>query len=317
MTDNPKTPSARVIESAWRDQAVWSETANRMKRDLTAWRTRAAVAGVLGAFLETLAASLDGLGGPGWWWLQAAIALAGAVILAVVPYVLKTRVSHEQVRNWVRARSVSEALKETIYRFMVHVPPFGADSSPAELIRRCQELKDKVPDLDEYAAMTDPPKKERPLSLTLDEYIEKRLTDQIDQYYRPKARENALRAARLHNLEFLLGMLAVALGAAAGAASLTKIGGLPLISPWVAVVTTAGAAVTAHLAASRYDHQAMTYFGTAGRLTSLRDAWFADPRPADAAGVARFVDACEHAISTENEAWLADWTQVKRQPDSR
>jgi len=43
----------QVIESAWRDQAIWSETANRFKRELGKWRNVAAVAGVLGAILET------------------------------------------------------------------------------------------------------------------------------------------------------------------------------------------------------------------------------------------------------------------------
>ena len=51
-----------VVASAWRDQAVWSETANRLKAELTRWRYRAAVAGVTGALVETFAGTLGGLG---------------------------------------------------------------------------------------------------------------------------------------------------------------------------------------------------------------------------------------------------------------
>ena len=299
-----------VVESAWRDQAIWSEAANRLKAELSTWRCRAAVAGVLGAFLETLAGALAGLGGV-WWWPRALLALAGAVILAVVPYVARTKTSKDQVRAWVRARSVSEALKETIYRYLVGAPPFAPEPAPAALVARCQAVKEKVQDLGGLAATIEPPKKERPLTLTLEGYVGTRITDQIENYYRPKARQNALTAQKLHNWEFRLGLLAVALGALAGAATATGLPWLSGLAPWVAVVTTAGAAVTAHLAASRYDHGAMTYFATADRLTGLRDGWLATPDRLAPAHVAKFVDDCERAISTENEAWLAEWTREK------
>ena len=298
----------QVVESAWRDQAIWSETANRLKAELAKWRKWAAVAGVLGAFLETLAGALTGLDKEGWW-LRSLIALAGAIILAVVPYVLRAKASKERVREWVRARSVSEALKETIYRYLVGVPPFGSGSSPADLIQRGQAIKEKVRDLIALAASVEPPRKERPFALTVDEYVNTRVNDQIERYYRPKGRENAFAAKKLHNLEFFLGLLAVVMGALASAATATRLMELSLLGPWVAVVTTAGAAVTAHLAASRYDHQAITYFGTADRLIGLRGEWLASPNRLDPACVAKFVDECEHAISTENEAWLAEWSR--------
>lgn len=300
----------QVVESAWRDQAIWSETADRLKADLSKWRKWAAVAGVLGAFLETLAGALTGLENK-WWWLRALIALAGAIILAVVPYVLRTKASKDRVREWVRARSVSEALKEIIYRYLVGVTPFGLGSSPGELIKRGQAIKEKVQDLSAIAASVEPPRKERPLSLTVDEYVGTRVNDQIENFYRPKGRENAVAAKKLHNLEFYLGLLAVVMGAVASAATATETGlsKLSLLGPWVAVVTTAGAAVTAHLAASRYDHAAMTYFGTADRLIGLRDEWRANPNRLDPGCVAKFVEDCEHAISAENEAWLAEWSR--------
>lgn len=210
----------QVVESAWRDQAIWSETANRLKAELSTWRNRAAVAGVLGAFLETLAGALSGLENK-WWWLRVLIALAGAIILAVVPYVVRTKASKDRVREWVRARSVSEALKETIYRYLVGVPPFGPRSSPADLIQRGRAIKEKVRDLSAHAASVEPPRKERPLTLTVQEYVETRVNDQIDRYYRPKGRENAIAAKKLHNLEFCLGLLAVGMGALASAATAT------------------------------------------------------------------------------------------------
>jgi hypothetical protein len=310
----PTLPQQQVVESAWRDQQIWSQTASRLKAALGRWRFRATVAGVLGAFLETLAATLVGLG-QGWWWLRAVIALAGAVILALVPYVVRTKASTEREREWVRARSASEALKETVYRYLVGAAPFGAERSPGDLIKRCQLVKEKVRDLNFFAASTEPSQKTRPLTLNAEAYAEARVNEQIERYCRPKARANALAAKRLHDAEFGLGLLAVVLGAMAGAATATGLTALSVLGPWVAVVTTAGAAVTAHLAASRYDHQAMIYYGTADRLMGLRDEWLANPKRLDPANVTKFVDDCEHAISTENEAWLAEWTRENRKSE--
>lgn len=303
--------SPQVIESAWRDQAIWSQTAGTLKADLTVWRYRAGVAGVLGAFLETLAAAMAGFDGR-LWWLRALVAIVGAVVLAVVPYVVRTKVSKDRVREWVRARSASEALKETIYRYLVGAPPFGSESSPADLVTRCQAIKEKVWDLGLHAASIEPSRIARPHILTIDDYVEKRVNDQIERYYRPKGRQNALAAKNLRKMEFSLGLIAVVIGAIAGAAATFRLQGLSaVLGPWVAVITTASAAVTAHLAASRYEHQAMTYYGTADRLSGLRDEWLATSNRLDPTKVAKLVDDCEHAISTENEAWLAEWTREK------
>jgi hypothetical protein len=298
-----------MVESVWRDQGIWSATAGRLKADLTKWRSLAAVAGVIGAVLTTLAGILTGMG-QGSWAVRAVLALMGAIVLAVVPYVSRTKTSKDRVRDWVRARSASEALKEAIYRYLVGAPPFRPNPAPAVLIKRAQEIKAKVQDMSGYAAGIDAATRtDRPLQLSVDGYVDQRVNDQIERYYRPKGRESALAAKRLHGWEFGLGLLAVILAAAASAATATRLQWLASISPWVAVVTTAGAAVTAHVAASRYDQAAMTYFATADRLVALRDEWCVDLNRLDLPRVAKFIDDCEHAISTENEAWMIDWTR--------
>jgi hypothetical protein len=234
----------------------------------------------------------------------------GAVVLAIVAYVLRTKVSRDRVRDWVRARSVAEALKEEIFRFLVGARPYGPNRSAAAFVERLQTHKAKVQDLYLHAAAVDPVQKERLLApLTMDQYVGSRVNDQIDNYYIPMGRANARAANRLRDYEFALGLLAVILGAAASATSATGLTGLSTLGSWVAVVTTATAAVTAHLAAARYDHQAITFFGTANRIGALRDAWRADPDRLDETRAGRFVDDCESAISSENEAWLAGWTQ--------
>ncbi len=301
-----------IVESAWQDQAIWSETAGRLKAALTGWRNLAAIAGVAGAVLETAAGTLPGFGEP-WRSLSTPFAISGAVFLAVVPFVVKTKASGERMQEWVRARSVSEALKESIYRYLLGAIPFGPGSPPAELIKRCEAIKQKVPDLAIHAASAKVPKRKRPATLTMDDYVSRRVMEQVDGYYRPKGLKNALRAKWLHNVEFGLGLAAVVMGALASAGTSGGHPKLTVLAPWIAIVTTASAAVTAHLAAARYDHQAITYYATANRLVGIRNEWLAAPDRYNPARVAAFVDACEHAISTENESWMADWTSEQAQ----
>lgn len=308
MSETAVKDQDAIIQSAWEEQARWSETANSLKADLVKWQKLAAVAGILGAFLEILAASIANLG-ESWLWLRAPIALAGAAILAVVPYVVKTKTSRDQLSSWVRARSASEALKETIYRYLVRASVPELKSTPSDLIKSKRAISDKVSDLNVYAASIQPRKKARPLALRIDEYIDLRVNDQIDNFYRPKSRLNSLASRRFHNWVFWLSLLAVIMGALSGAEISASHPWLSALGPWVAVVTTASAAVTAHLAASRFDHQAMIYYSTADRLTNLRDEWLVMPDRLDPDIIGRFIDDCEHAISTENEAWLAKWSE--------
>ena len=88
---------------------------------------------------------------------------------------------------------------------------------------------------------------------------------------------------------------------AAGAAAF-KVEGL---TAWVPVVTTIGTSLTAHIAAARYDHLVIEYLRTAQRLEHLRDQHLHDRTNQDGP----FIDACEDAISVENQAWMARWDE--------
>ncbi|HEV7998554.1 MAG TPA: DUF4231 domain-containing protein [Planctomycetaceae bacterium] len=295
-----------AVKTAWDDQSRWSLTANQLKASLTFWRNLAELAGVAGAILATLSATLPH-DGPRFRWLRIGSAIAAAVVLALVPFILKFAASKDQVSNWVRARSAAEALKENVFRYLTGAPPYGPAKAPAELIRRCQLVQKNVEDLWIYAARTDPAAKPVPPITSADDYLVERVNKQIEEYYLPKGATNARFAERYQKIEIGLGAVAVVLGAILSASVAQDLPQLAVAGPWVAVITTAGAAVTAHLAASRFVRQAITYYGTASRLRSLRDEWLATPNRTAPECVSKFVDDCEHAISTENEAWLTEW----------
>jgi hypothetical protein len=295
-----------VVRGSWDEQAWWSELASQLKRDIDTWRMRSAVAGVVGAFLVTLATSFAPLG-PDWALVRTFVALAGAVVLAVVPFVASQKAQHADVQRWVSARSASELLKELIYRYLVGATPFGPQPDARELVKRRGEITRRVSALRQFSADVHPVAKERPLKLSIDDYVEQRLNDQINNYYETRGRENAKRAADLRRWVFGLGALSVALGAASGIGASGAAGWLSGLGPWVAVVTTAGAAVGAHLAAGRYDHNAVSFLMTASHLRDVRDAFLVDPRRHERDSINAFVNFVERAISSENEAWLAEW----------
>ena len=90
--------SQKILESAWRGQAVWSETANHLKHNLSKWRTVAAIAAVIGAVFETAAATLFPAEGI-WSWICVFIAAVGTALLIVAPYVLRTKASPETCKR--------------------------------------------------------------------------------------------------------------------------------------------------------------------------------------------------------------------------
>lgn len=316
----PTDPS-QVVQSAWQDQDLWSTVATRLGDSIRRWRVAAAVAAVLGLFLTVLAGVLGeaALGGR-----RGAVTSVGVLLLALVPYIRQKMLAPERLQAWVRARNVSELLKEAVYRHLMGALPAedGADPAadpahPGALARRCRAVKQSAADLAGLAAATTPERRSRPSTLTLDEYVAQRVDGQI-AWYKKKGEAAGQTARRLHAAEFLLGLAAVGLGALsgqqvpaeAGAQAAQQMATLPWAVPWLTLVAAAASAVTAHLAAARLDELANRYYATYDLLKGLRDEWLLRPEHREPGPARAFVDTIERAISAENGAWVSDWNQA-------
>lgn len=75
------------------------------------------------------------------------------------------------------------------------------------------------------------------------------------------------------------------------------------------MLTTLAGGISAHIAANRYDFLVMSYFATGNRLRQRVNEWGAHGAPTDEVRWTAFVEDCEHAISVENESWLAKWAE--------
>ena len=290
----PTAQPSGAVEAAWADQRVWSQTANRLKQQIDRARTTALLLAIATAVLATAAIQLDELSAPVGRGLTAA-----AAITAGVATLMQRRAGTDQIRAWNRARSASEGLKSEIYSALGGGSHYQGPNPDQNLTTRTRKITNLVQDLKRHTLSVPPDRTPLPAVHDVDDYIAIRVNGQIEEFYNPKAALYEHRVRRLRTLGALLGIAAVILAALGAAFDLDG----PAL--WIPVVTTIATSLAAHIAAARYDHLVIEFLHTAQRLTQLRDD-YQQNQPTTAAA---FIDACEDAISVENQAWMAHWEQ--------
>lgn len=284
-------PTADLLNELWRQQSLWSRTANRMKKRIGRARAAALTVAVVIAVLGTLAGVLaDQQPVPSQW--LAGVAGFGALLLPV----LRPGWSGHTLRDWTRARSVSEALKSEVYLWLAGAGDYRGDEHGARLREMTDKVRGDGSDLLRYQAGIVPEQRALPPVHDIASYFAVRVTGQIDTYYRRRAGELQTSLRWFRAAEVTLAVLGAALGAVAAA-----VGGSSF-APWIAVVTTVTTAVAVHVAATRYEFQLIEFLRTADRLELLKSK-------AIAAGSADELDAlavsAEGVISIENQGWMA------------
>jgi uncharacterized protein (DUF2062 family) len=280
-----------LLDELWRQQSLWSRTANRMKKRIGRARAAALAVAIAVAVLGTLAGVLADLQ-PAPSRVLAGVAAFGAALLPV----LRPRWSGRTLRDWTRARSVSEALKSEIYLWLAGVEDYRGDEHGARLREKADKVRGDGSDLLRYQAGIVPEQRALPPVHDIGSYFAVRVTGQIDTYYRRRAGELQTRLRWFHAAEVALALLGAALGALAAA-----VGGSSFAS-WIAVVITVSTVVAVHVAATRYDFQLIEFLRTADRLDQLKSK-------AIAGGSADELEAlavsAESVISIENQGWMA------------
>ncbi|MBC8733457.1 DUF4231 domain-containing protein [Paraburkholderia sp. UCT2] len=300
--------SEESVANIWRRRIGWSRAADRLKARINYARNIALVLSVCGATSETVAATFLADVPSG----RTALSALGAVFLAIATFVTARLLTVDAIRSWTRARSVSEALKAEIYSFRANAAPYACEDRLKILLDKTDAVQAAAQDLERYVANVEVGSASPPPTLTRDEYISKRVEQQINGYYRKKAKLCAKRLDRLRAAEFVLGLAGTALSAVATGASIQASTSTTFhsgISAWVAVCTTLGAAIAAHIAANRYDFLVVSYYGTARRLEDLVNRLCSARDRIDSESWTNFVRDCEAAISVENESWLAKWME--------
>ena len=193
---------------------------------------------------------------------------------------------------------MAEALKAEVFLFRTGAAPYDAPDPAPRLMARVQEHLATVDDVQSVTLSSEDQRKGLPEGpLSLEDYIRERLDDQVEHFYRPRVQQYDRLMKRWRDVNLALGALAAVLGV------LGKWTGA-----WVAVITTVTTAVAAYLYANRYQYLIISYQATARQLEFLKHQWVVNGAPEqDPSMRNQFLQACEEAISIENNAWMAKW----------
>jgi len=287
-----------VVDYAWERQSVWSRAADQLKAGPhLQWRLRMILT-VTAAALALAGTQLRPVSSVASYTLGAvaAAALAGVGVI-------RGQQDAEQTRRWTQARSVAETIKSEVYIFLVGSGDGQAAERETELETKVQRLEADARDLLPYTQGVSAVARELPEVSDLETYLEVRIrASQLEGFYEPRARKvrKQLRWAKI--AEIALTLLAAALAAFAAVS--------PNVGAWAAVVTTAVGAVTAYAVAERYEFLWIEYSRTASELRRLYDRHTA----ADGRRLSglELVTECEDVISVQNQAWMAKWTEKKK-----
>jgi len=295
-------PHAELVKTA-ETEAVWSETADRLKWRLDVARKSTFFLSILGAVLATLASQKSGD-------LRQFLAIFGAAPLGLASFITAQFLGSAQVTGWVRARAASEALKREAWSCAAGG---GAYQDFPQRDARLRIERERIErDVDDLIGLTvTAPRAHSAIPQTVvsrGQYIDQRVHDQIDRYYLPRAEQHGKVSSALRWLELSLSMFAALVAAAIGFAGKEAFGSIDFIA-FTAVLTTIGGAIVAHVEASRYDFLVATYRATARRLKNelVTNANFVSMSDAEWAA---FVQRCETIIADQNGSWLSKWTRA-------
>ena len=286
------------LQSVAEIQGKWSETANRLKAGYQQVRWLTFVLAIAGALLAAIASQFDGRP-------RGVLAITSAVLFAVVSFLTARRLDGLHATAWVRARAASEALKRAAYKFAARAAPYDDPAlRSAQFNKEAQQIEQDVDDL--LGRQVSGPPGSAPVDmLTPAEYVEKRVKQQVDGFFEPKALALKATADRLRRIEFLLALTTTCITAIVGLANKELVGGLKFdFVALTAVLTTISGAILAHIEASRYDFTVTAYRATARRLRDALREMPVDPVVPSPAWSA-FVDRCETILAQENNSWVA------------
>jgi SMODS and SLOG-associating 2TM effector domain 1/Protein of unknown function (DUF4231) len=283
-----------VLTWAWDKQSQWSQAAGNLKKSLFLARKIALWLAVSAAVLATLTVQLAGVS-PAW---GRGLALAAAVAAAFIP-VAQRSTSRTRVQDWTRARSVSEALKAEVYRFMAGVAPYRGTDRQEVFTKRTGQFLSDAHELTRLTVGILPKPRALPQVSDVDSYITERVRQQMDTYYREQSAEMKRLGDRYRTIVNVLAFVAVLLGVAASSTGTHQFAG------WAPVVTTVIAAVAAYSAVNRFDALMLEYSRTYEQLERLLLERPRAAGPDRQAEEDRFVAEAEAVISVQNESWMA------------
>jgi hypothetical protein len=230
------------------------------------------------------------------------LGVVGSLAVALAGVAATQAVSGSRDKIWIKCRALGETLKSSVYRYCASAPPFDSPNRSTALAGLVEKALNELGGIDLQPSPSDKPP---PGPLTVADYINVRVDDQI-KYYTTAAAKNLKKAEFWRNAAFAGATVAAILGAVSAIFSLAA---------WVALLATVTASLTAFVRNQRYETMIGLYQSTALRLQLLKDQWLDSGKTeADTADRNSFIQRCEDTMSLENGAWTAQWSQQPPSP---
>jgi len=231
--------------SLWEEQRKWTRIANNARGEITNAQNAVIYFSIIGAACQALSTLLDT-----YAWAASSF---GAICLAIVPVLKVTVLNKEKLNDRIDSRLLAEKLKALVYKVLVGV------QDPKELVTNWNDIKHEHINsrliLLLAATSGDEKKIPRvPADQTPKEwYVKKRISREIE-YRQEKIEELSKSILKLARTELQLTVAAAIMGAAS---TIKDAGGTMAeylqssIGIWVAVITTASASLSTHIATSK------------------------------------------------------------------
>jgi hypothetical protein len=294
-----------ALKYIWSQYRTWALTSRAYKAEVSNWRNTVLILSIAGAICGTLCQQSRGWNlNESWTWFPGLFGILSAAALGLAAYFTREALSPDPEGRAVRARSAAEAFKSEAYLLAANAPPYNTATTVDEVRARTDKVRTATENLSYKTITAEQELKGMPSApLSVKDYIEQRVDEQLHRYYIPQALQNEKKVARGRRLSLILGALAVVLGVL----GTTRYGWL---AGWVAVISTITAAIAARQYAGRYQFLIVSYQATAERLKWLKTQWeISRKTDADVDERNKFITACEETISIENSAWMAEWTK--------
>ncbi len=289
----------------WGRYRTWAATSQAAKAPLKRWRKAVLLLIVAGAVLGTLSEQTRG------WELSIIVekmpsvvcGLLSAIALALATFFTRTKLNTESERHWVRARSAAEAFKSQAFLYAAQIPPYDKEDRPENLLGIANGVRENVQDIIPVSLTDEDKLRDMPPEyLSVKDYINLRVKEQMDKFYVTKAQGHNVIVKKSRQWSLWLGAIAAIFGVIA---ALFPDG---MTAGWVPVLSTVTAAITSFFYAERHEQLALIYQATADRLECLLARW--NTTLETERNYVEFIKSCEAAISTENRAWMAKF--IKR-----
>ena len=283
------------IHTAWGVYQQCSATSAFYKRQLETFTKLSLWLGIAGAVIATVAPFVNPSPTA---VVSKVLAIAGAAAVTLAGIAAKQAMSGSKDKLWIRCRAAGEALKSSVYLYGASVAPFDDANKGTALAQRVEQV---LKNLQGIVLWPGESKSQAPGILSVGDYITARVDDQIDFYTK--------RASGYQKKADFWRYCAVA-GAAVSAA-LGAISAVFSLSPWIALLATLTASITAYVKNQRYEGMITLYQATAIRLRLLKDQWLDSAKTeADKQERDSFIQRCEETMSLENGAWVAQWSET-------